>query len=112
MVANHCQCTVQLTLLLCVLGAASQVVPGPDVDSINVLRLVTNTWNMWHITLTTRPVFAPQLAAPRQVFNQLQYKTGVLVQAISTCASFEVRPLNRCSALAACGSAGPAAVQL
>jgi hypothetical protein len=72
-------------------AAALQVVPGPNVDSINILRLVTSTWNMWHMIETTRPVLAPKMAAPRQVFNQLQYKTGVLVQAISTCSSFEVR---------------------
>lgn len=85
------------------LGAASvQVTPGSDINSINILRLVTNTWNMWHVIETTRPVFAPKLAAPRQVFNQLQYKTGVLVQAISTCSSFEVRG-QMLQSSAACG---------
>lgn len=75
------------------------MLPGPTADSISILRLVTNTWNMWHVIETTQPVFAPKLPAPRQVFDQLQYKTGVLVQAINSCPSFEVRGASCCALL-------------
>jgi hypothetical protein len=45
---------------------------------------------MWYVQEQTQPVFAPKLPAPRQVFNQLRYRTGVLVQSIRDCSSFQV----------------------
>ena len=73
----------------CVLSAM-QVVPGPTNDSLKIVRLVTKMWNMWYCLLQTQPVYAPPLPPPRQVFNQLQYRTGVLVQAVKDCSSFQV----------------------
>jgi hypothetical protein len=66
-----------------------QVAQGPTNDSLKVLRLVTSTWNMWYCLLQTQPVFAPSLPAPRQVFNQLQSRTGVVVHAIQDCEAFQ-----------------------
>lgn len=74
-----------------------QFEPGPTNDTIRILRLITDAWDLWSATLTTQPVFAKPLPAPRQVFNQLQYKTGVLVQAIKDCSSFQVGTIRRLS---------------
>lgn len=76
--------------VLCPRLLCAQIVQGPTNDSIKVLRLVTNTWNLWYCIEQTSHVFAPPLPAPRQVFNQLQYKTGVLVQSIKDCSSLQV----------------------
>lgn len=38
-------------------------------------------------------MFAPPRPVPRQLFDQLRYKTGVLVQSIKGCAGFQVSTL-------------------
>jgi len=89
-----CAALVPYTLCgynLCYCGVSNtQIAPTSTTDSMKVLRLVTNAWNMWYCIEQTQPVFAPPLPAPRQVFNQLQYRTGVLVQTIQDCSSFQV----------------------
>jgi len=82
---------------------------------MTVLHLVANSWHFWYLVLTTKPMFAPPRPVPRQLFDQLRYKTGVLVQSIKGCASFQVstllgiqhtatRPLARTPIAGHCGT--------
>jgi hypothetical protein len=70
-----------------------QFIPGETSSSLRVLHLISDAWHWWYVHVTTQPVIAKRLEVPRQVFNQLAVKSGVLLQAITDCASFTVSTL-------------------